>query len=169
MTRIVAFYSKDGNCKALSKVLADKYECELLELTEAKKRKDNFLGFMNCGREAFFNQMSKLTVDAKEKLFPYDEIILVSPVWAGKVVPAINRVLHCADLSGKKITLFACQSSPELASLPKIKKRFKKLLINKGAIYNKCYGVQGSSPGKEPFTYNRFQSFISILLKDPVI
>ncbi len=169
MNRIVAFYSKDGNCKALSKVLADKYECELFELTEAKKRKDNFLGFMNCGREAFFNQMSKLTVDAKEKLLPYDEIVLVSPVWAGKVVPAINTVLYCADLSGKKITLFTCQSSPELSALPKIKKRFKKLLIDKGAIYNKCYGVQGASPGKEPFEYGRFKNFISVLFKNAAV
>ena len=169
MARIVAFYSKDGNCKALAKVLADKYECDIFELTEVKKRKDNFLSFMNCGREAFFNKMSRLTVDAKEKLFPYDEIILVSPVWAGKVVPAINKVLYCADLSGKKVTLYACQASPELSALPKIKKRFKKLLLDKGALYNKCYGVQGASPGKEPFSYDRFQNFISVLPDEPAV
>ena len=113
--------------------------------------------------------MSKLTVDVKEKLFPYDEIILVSPIWAGKVVPAINRVLHCADISGKKITLFTCQASPDLTALPNVKKNFKKLLANKGAHYNKCYGVQGSPPGKEPFEYDRFHNFISVLLKDATV
>jgi flavodoxin len=169
MNRIVAFYSKDGNCRALAQVLADRYECELFELTEAKKRKDNFWGFMNCGREAFFNQMSKLAVDVKEKFFAYDEIVLVSPVWAGKVVPAINRALHCADISGKKVTLFICQASPDLSALPNVKKKFKTLLTNKGALYNKCYAVQGSPPGKEPFEYNRFQNFISVLLKDATV
>ena len=44
MNRIVAFYSKDGNCRALAKVLADKYACELFELTEAKKTQRQLLG-----------------------------------------------------------------------------------------------------------------------------
>ncbi len=165
MNKIVAFYSKDGNCKALAKVLADKYQCELFELKEIKNRKSNFIGFMNCGREAFFNKKSKLTVDVKEKFSPYNEIVLVSPVWASKTTPAINRVLYGIDLTGKTISLFACQADPSLSALKKIKPRFKSHLQNNGGIYGKCYGVQGSRPGKEPFSYERFNNFISVLLK----
>ena len=166
MKKIVAFYSKDGNCKALAKALSDKYDCELLEIEEAKTRKNNFLGFMKCGRQAFFNKKSKLAIDVKEKFLPYDEITLVSPVWAGTTTPAINAVLHGIDLTGKKITLFACQADPDLTALKKIKAKFKKILLENGGIYEKCYCVQGSNPGKEPFTYDRFSNFLSVLLKN---
>lgn len=166
MSKIVTFYSKEGNCKALAKVLSDKYECELFELEEEKKRKNNILGFMNCGREALFNKKSKLTVDVKEKFFPYDEIILVTPVWASNTTPAINTVLYGVDMTGKKVTLFASQSDPSFSALKKIKPKFKKILHNNGGIYQKCYCVQGSNPGKKPFTYSRFKNFLDILLKD---
>lgn len=169
MKKIVAFYSKSGNCRALAKALSDRFECELFELCELKKRKDGFLSFMNCGREAFFNKQSRLTVNVKEKFYPYDKIVLVSPVWAGKTVPAINTVLYNAELSGKEVTLFACQSDPDLAALKKIKARFKKLLAEKNAKYAKCYCVQGSSPGRESFSYERFDGFLSVLLKDRAI
>lgn len=166
MSKIVAFYSKDGNCKALAKVLSDRYKCELLELVEIKPRKNNFFGFMNCGREAFFNSRSKLTIDVKEKFYPFNEIILVSPVWASRTVPAINAVLYGIDLTDKKITLYASQADPSLSALKKIKPKLKKLLHDKGGIYEKCYCVQGSSPGKAPFKYDRFKNFLDILLKD---
>jgi len=165
MSKIVVFFSKDGNCKALASVLSDKYGCDLFELKEVKERKNNFLGFMNCGREAFFGLRSKLSIDVKEKFYPYDEIVLVSPVWASRITPAINTVLYGIDLSSKKMTLFACQADPEFSALKKIKTKFKKLLYEKGAIYSKCYCVQGASPGKEPFSYSRFDNFISVLLK----
>ena len=101
---------------------------------------------MNCGREAFFGKRSRLTVDVRDKFAPYEKIILVSPVWAGRTVPAINTVLHLADLSGREVTLFACQADPELTALKKIKARFKKILAEKSAKYSKCYCVQGSRP-----------------------
>jgi hypothetical protein len=169
MEKIIAFYSKSGNCRALANVLSARFGCGTLELTEAKKRKDGFFGFMNCGREAFFNTRSKLIFDIKEKLSPYDRIVLVSPVWAGKTVPAINTALHEADLTGREVTLFACQADPDLTALKKIKTRFKKLLAQKGAIYAKCYCVQGARPGEEPFSYERFDGFLSVLLKDRTI
>ncbi len=165
MKKIVAFYSKDGNCKALAETLSEKYECELFELKETTPRKNNVFGFIRCGREAFFNKKSKLLVDVKEKFYPYDEIILVTPVWAGTTVPAINTVLYGVDLKDKKLTLFACQADPELTALKKIKAKFKKVLQNSGGIYAKCYCVQGSNPGKEPFNKERFSNFLDILLK----
>ncbi len=165
MKKIVAFYSKDGNCKALAQALSEKYDCELFELEEETPRKNNVFGFLKCGREAFFNKKSKLKVDVKEKFRPYDDIVLVSPVWASKTAPAINTVLYGVDLSDKNVTLFACQADPELSAINKIKSKFKKILSDNGGIYGKCYCVQGSNPGKEPFSKERFDNFLNVLLK----
>jgi flavodoxin len=166
MSKIVAYYSKDGNCKALAKALSEKFGCELFELQEESPRKNNILGFMRCGMDAFFNKRSKLTIDVKEKFFPYDEIVLVSPVWASNIVPAINTVLYGVDLSGKKVTLFACQADTELSALKKIKTKFKSILQKSGGIYAKCYCVQGAPPGKNPFSQERFENFLTVLLKN---
>jgi flavodoxin len=166
MKKIVAFYSKDGNCKALASALSKKYNCKLLEIEEASPRKNNLLGFLRCGREAFFNQKSKLKTNVYEKFSLFTDIILVSPVWASKTVPAINTVLSNADFTNKKVTLFACQADPNFTALKKIKPRFKKMLHKKGGEYESCYCVQGAGPGKSPFSEERFNNFVSVLLKN---
>lgn len=163
MNKIVAFYTRDGNCNALAAALAEKNGCEALELVEVKKRKRNFFGFMNCGMQSFLDKSSNLKNDVKSELASYDEILLVSPVWASRPTPAINTVLSKADLKGKKVSLYLCQADPNLSAKDVTTPIFEKKLKAQGALNGGCYAIQGGSVSKEPYGVDKFKEAISKL------
>lgn len=164
MKKIVAYYTRNGNSAVVSKVISDELNCDILELTESKKRSNNIFGFIKAGFDAATGKKSKLTIDTKSKFANYDEIILVSPVWASTFAPAINTVLHDIDMKDKTISLIACQADKGLGAKDNIKSKLESIITPKGGKLEKCECIHGNAPGKEPFSLEHYKGIVSDML-----
>ena len=99
MKILIVYYSRTGTTKRMGEEIASMLEAETDEIIDHKNRK---------GKIAHF----KATVDARrEKLtditvqkspYDYDAIIIGTPIWAGKMTPAVRTFLTKYQFSDKK-------------------------------------------------------------------
>lgn len=93
MKTLVAYYSMSGNNKKLADYIKEKYNLELLEIKEKKKRK-TFTIILDL---IFKKRKSKLA-EYNADLDRYDNIILIGPIWMGKVCkPLLTFALNEKD------------------------------------------------------------------------
>jgi flavodoxin len=88
MKTLIVYYSFTGNNEILANMLQEKLGCDILKITEQKKR--NMLTIM---LDVLFNRRPKIE-SYDLSVMEYDQLILVSPIWAGKVAPPLNTFLH---------------------------------------------------------------------------
>ena len=101
MKKLFIYYSNTGNGDFVAKYLAGKgYEIRKVvpkrNLPKAFFFKVFFGGFL-----AGINKKAKL-IDYNNDVEGFDEIIIGSPIWCGKLSCPINTVLSKTDLKGKK-------------------------------------------------------------------
>lgn len=106
MKRLVVYYSLSGNTKEAAQKIADKLNADLLELETVKAMPKSFAAqiFVGGGQVAM-NHIPKLKPIDKD-INNYDEIILGSPIWNSKGVPAINAFLKDENAAKKVTSLF---------------------------------------------------------------
>ncbi len=109
MNVLVAFYSLEGNCRALSRVIHGSLENSvMLEL-----RPVNF----SIPRSGVFKYLvggMAALLKEKPELQPFDDVfasadfvIVGSPVWFGRMSSPVRSFLENADWKGKKAAVFA--------------------------------------------------------------
>ncbi len=91
MKKLVVFYSNTGNTLKLAEILSDKLESETLEIKDRRKRK-GLIGFLRAGFDAITSNVT-IIEDFKLRLSEYDLVIIGSPIWAGRLTPAIRTFL----------------------------------------------------------------------------
>lgn len=78
------YYSRTGTTRAVMEQIAALLEAELVELTDGKKRKGK-IGFIASGLDAMKKTPETLLPFETEKpLGEYEQVILATPVWAGR-------------------------------------------------------------------------------------
>ena len=78
------YYSRTGNTRAVMEKIAELLDAELLEITDGKARK-GVVGFVAAGLDAMKKTPEALMpFQTKHPLGQYDEIVLATPVWAGR-------------------------------------------------------------------------------------
>lgn len=103
MRMLVVYYSRTGNTRFVAEKIAEYLDAETCEVVDKKKRKGR-LGFLTSGYAA---TRKKLTdIEVSKPIDNYDFIIIGSPVWAGKITPAIRTFITKNDFSGEKIACF---------------------------------------------------------------
>lgn len=106
MKRLVVYYSLSGNTKDAAGKIAEKLGADLLEVIPEKKMPKSFAAqILVGGGQVVMNRIPKLLPLDKDP-GAYDEIILGSPIWAGKGVPAINAFLKDESNAKKVSSLF---------------------------------------------------------------
>ena len=103
MKNIVVYYSKTGNTKYVAEKIAENIDAELSEITDKKNRKGK-LNFVKSGYESIREKLTEIEVS--KKIDDYDFVIVGSPVWAGKIAPAVRTFLAKNDFTDKKIAFF---------------------------------------------------------------
>ena len=94
MKRLVVYYSLSGNTREAAQKIADKLDADLLELETVKAMPKSFAAQIFVGGgQVVMNHIPKLKPIDKD-INNYDEIILGSPIWNSKGVPAINAFLQ---------------------------------------------------------------------------
>ncbi len=105
--KIVVYFSYTGNTKKIAEQMKGRLHCDTLEVKTVVPYSDNYDAVVNdehnSQRSNFLPELQKIGVDLKD----YDKIILGTPVWWYRPVPAIRAFLSQNDLSGKTIYPFA--------------------------------------------------------------
>jgi flavodoxin len=129
----VVYYSLTGNTKFVAQKIAEQLTAELIEVVD-KKNRGGKLNYLTGGTAAYREQLTDIEIS--KPIGEYDLIVVGSPVWAGKITPAIRKFWVSNDFSNKQVAFFVTLGGdkPE-KSLQNIKEMIKpKTLIGELAI-----------------------------------
>ena len=114
MKRLIVYYSLSGNTEEAAKKIAKEIGADLLKLETVKSMPKSFAAqIMVGGGQVAFNHIPKLKPFDIDPL-SYDEIILGSPIWNSKGVPAVNAFLKDEKLASKVTSLFFLSGGGEV-------------------------------------------------------
>lgn len=106
MKRLVVYYSLSGNTEEAAKKIAEQLGADLLKLETQKDMPKNFVGrLLVGGGQVVRNYIPELKPLEKD-VSAYDEIVLGSPIWNSKGVPAVNAFLQDKAAAEKVTALF---------------------------------------------------------------
>ena len=112
MSKLLIYYSLSGNGDAVADALKAKgYEIRKVEPNKVPPKKF-FFQILQCGFNAgrrYCEPLKNYDADVSA----YDEIVIGSPVWNGRLSCPINTVLKDTDLKGKKVTFVLYSGSGE--------------------------------------------------------
>ena len=111
MNTLIVYYSLEGNTEYAAKLIADTMHADLLCLVPVKayptgKVKKYIWG----GRSASMAEAPELEPYSFQA-DAYDRIIFGFPVWAANIAPPLRTFIRDNDLSGKRISAFACDTA----------------------------------------------------------
>ena len=100
---LVAYFSLTGNTKFVAEKVANQLNADLCEVVDKKYKKGRLLYLKGGGA----SMREKLTeIDVSKSVEGYDVIVVGSPIWAGKISPAIRTFLALNEFSSKKGAFF---------------------------------------------------------------
>lgn len=93
MKVLISFYSRTGVTRTVAGDMRDiligkGMECEIEDLLD-KKNRDGKMGYLIAGKDALTEKRTEIG-DVKHEPKDYDLVILGTPVWAGKMTPALR-------------------------------------------------------------------------------
>ena len=139
MRKIFIYYSLTGNGDIVSNYLKGKGIEVRKVVTKEELPKNFILRIMSGGYKAMTLYKDKLD-GFNHDISEYDEVIIGSPIWNGRLSSPINTVLDKLDLDNKKITFILYSGSGESKGASKrIKKEYPsaKIINIKNPLNNK--------------------------------
>jgi len=110
MKKLFIYYSLSGNGDYVANYLSKNGIDNRKVKTLKEMPKSFFLRILKGGFLAGINYKAKLK-DFDNSIDEYDEIIIGSPIWNGKISCPINTVLDSLDLSGKILSFILYSGS----------------------------------------------------------
>ena len=145
----VVYYSAQGNTALAAKALAGKLGAKLVELKEKKPRKLEGGGMMRAAMSAFFGLGSALIGKPWQEVEGCTELHILTPIWAGKPVPAVNAFVRRADFKGRRVALYSVQADPN-ADSEKGRQALKSVIEARGGQVFAVHGLTGAGIGQAP-------------------
>jgi protein involved in ribonucleotide reduction len=109
MTYAVIYFSRTGTSRRIAEKIAKKLSVEPVEVTDNMDW-DGTLGYMRAARYAMQNK--DVTVQTRGQIGTVDEYIVITPMWCGKITPAIRILLQ--DLPKDKVNLIVSSGGMNL-------------------------------------------------------
>jgi flavodoxin len=103
MKTLVVYFSLTGSTEFVAKIICEQLDADLCEVVDKKHKKGKLI-YLKGGSASFREKLTKIEVS--KSIDDYDLIIIGSPVWAGKITPAIRTFLSLNDFSQKKGAFF---------------------------------------------------------------
>ena len=114
MKRLVVYYSLSGNTEEAAQKIAARLGADLLKLETVKSMPKSFAAqLLVGGGQVMMHHIPKLQPLAGD-VNDYDEIILGSPIWNSKGVPAVNAFLQDKAAAAKVTSLFFLSGGGEI-------------------------------------------------------
>lgn len=114
MKTLVVYYSFEGNTQFAAEQIAQKLGADVLKLKAENEPPRNFLKFLAGGKSVIRGEKAYLD-RFDEDPAEYDLIVIGTPIWAGRITPAVREFALEHPFEGKKVGLFACSASGEAA------------------------------------------------------
>lgn len=99
----MVYFSLTGNTKFVSEKIAQHLDADLCEVIDKNHKKGKML-YIKGGAAAMREKLTDIYVE--KPLDDYDFVIVGSPVWAGKIAPAIRTFLVENNFSDKQLAFF---------------------------------------------------------------
>lgn len=124
MSKLFIYYSLTGSGEVVAKKMEEN-GFELRKVIEKKKMPKKFFFMVLAGGfRAGMAQKGKL-IDYNNDVSSFDEVVIGSPIWNGRLTPAINSVLAQTDFSNKKLSfVFYSGSGQGKSAQKKVNKLF---------------------------------------------
>jgi len=90
MKTLVVLYSRSGTTKRVAQEVAKALNADIDELIDKKSRK-GILGFLRAGYDATRGKTTE--IEFEKDPYDYDLVIVGTPIWNGRVTPAIRTYL----------------------------------------------------------------------------
>lgn len=106
MKRAIIYYSLSDNTKEAAEYMSQKLNLDLYRIEPTKPMPDKMGKQMLIGgMQSTFGMTPKIK-GVPENIDVYDEIIIGTPIWAGKAASPINSLLKYADIADKVVAVF---------------------------------------------------------------
>ena len=124
MKKLFIYYSLTGNGEVVAKKMQEKgYELRKVETVKGLP-KVFFFAMLSGGFQAGLKKKAKLK-EFDYDISQYDEVVIGSPIWNGRITPAINTILANINLEGKELLfVFYAGSGEGKAALKRINKEY---------------------------------------------
>ena len=106
MKRLVVYYSLSGNTEDAAKKIAEELDADLLKLETEKAMPKSFAARIIVGGGQVIRNYIPALKPIEIDVGAYDEIVLGSPIWNSKGVPAVNAFLQDKSAAEKVTALF---------------------------------------------------------------
>jgi flavodoxin len=103
LKKLVAYYSLSGNTKFVADQIAHHLGADLCEVIDKKHKKGKLI-YLKGGFAAFREKQTE--IESSKSIQDYGLIVVGSPIWAGKISPAIRTFLTKNDFSEKQVAYF---------------------------------------------------------------
>jgi len=90
----VVYFTRTGNSRRIAEKLANKLACQIIEIKDNMNWK-GIGGFIKGGYYASKNKV--VAIKTSVEVEDYDELVVVSPIWAGGLAPDIKEFLKTVD------------------------------------------------------------------------
>ena len=135
MKTLVTFYSRDGHTKRAAEIIAKALNADIDEIKDKKSRK-GIIGFLRAGYDATRGKTTE--IDFSKNPADYDIVIIGSPVWNGRVTPAIRTYLLKNMNNIRKAAFFITCAGREGKSLMQMRELYNgEILAEKVILRNK--------------------------------
>lgn len=105
--KIIVYFSYSNNTRTIAKMIQEKLNCDILEIKTVIPYSNDYQTIVDDEHNSETSNYLPEIVSINVDLSKYDEIILGTPVWWYRPVPAIRTFLTQNDLSNKTIIPFA--------------------------------------------------------------
>jgi len=102
MSYIVVYFTRTGTSKRIGEKIAATLNCEAVQVTDNMNWKGIF-GFIKGGYYA--SQNKAVAIQLSHPVQETDQLVVVSPMWAGGTAPAIKTFLKERDLAKVDLVL----------------------------------------------------------------
>ncbi len=109
MKTLIVYYSRTGTTRKVADSLAEKLSASVEEIIDQRDRA-GVKGYVLGGRDAFQERLTEIApMDSTPS--DYDLLIVGTPVWAGRMAPAVRTFLEKSKGQIKNLALFATQGA----------------------------------------------------------
>ena len=105
--KLVVYFSYTGHTKMITDKIKEKLDCDVLEIETVIPYSTDYDTVVNDEQNSERSDFLPEIKDININLNNYDKIILGTPVWWYRPVPAIRSFLTKYDLTGKTVIPFA--------------------------------------------------------------
>jgi flavodoxin len=124
---LIVYYSLSGNTLAGCEVLQKGLEADLLEIRDLKNRSGKW-GFLCAAFGSLFGRLTRIDPENPD-MSGYENIIIASPIWTGKLSIAIRTFIDRNRFDKKKVILYTTTNAAEKE---KYKEKNRNLVREKG-------------------------------------